>query len=169
MTLRRQFDSWFYPKDGAVNSGGGGGAVTNWTSLDDVFPSGMAAIQEQLGMPIVMHNRQWSNRSDYIRDADVPYEWATSDSAAAPLDAEAFFTWFFKQQAGWGLTMCVALERPRARSRTKCPERRAREGASASEARESGRARATAARDDRSAARRPSFRSLAHSRLSIEL
>ena len=25
-----QFDSWFYPKDGAVTGGGGGGGVTNW-------------------------------------------------------------------------------------------------------------------------------------------
>merc|ERR1719445_679068 len=25
-----QFDSWFYPKDGAVGPGGGGGAVMNW-------------------------------------------------------------------------------------------------------------------------------------------
>ena len=41
-----QFDSWFYPKDGGVNPGGGGGAVTNWTALPEVFPSGMAAIQQ---------------------------------------------------------------------------------------------------------------------------
>ena len=26
-----QFDSWFYPKDGSVNAGGGGGSVINWT------------------------------------------------------------------------------------------------------------------------------------------
>ena len=41
-----QFDYWFYPKDGGVNPGGGGGAVTNWTALPDVFPSGMAGIQQ---------------------------------------------------------------------------------------------------------------------------
>ena len=60
-----QFDSWFYPKDGGVNAGGGGGAVTNWTADPKIFPSGMVAIQEQLKLPIVMHNRQWSTRSDY--------------------------------------------------------------------------------------------------------
>ena len=27
-----QFDSWFYPKDGNVTAGGGGGGVTNWTA-----------------------------------------------------------------------------------------------------------------------------------------
>ena len=26
-----RFDSWFYPKDGKVDPGGGGGAVLNWT------------------------------------------------------------------------------------------------------------------------------------------
>eukprot|EP00966_Prymnesium_polylepis_P009534 219909-Prymnesium_polylepis.2 len=35
-----QFDSWFYPKDGGVGPGGGGGAVTNWTAMPSVFPSG---------------------------------------------------------------------------------------------------------------------------------
>jgi hypothetical protein len=34
-----QFDSWFYPKDGGVNAGGGGGAVTNWTADPGIFPS----------------------------------------------------------------------------------------------------------------------------------
>ncbi len=43
-----QFDSWFYPKDGNVSSGGGGGAVTNWTAMPSVFPSGMANIQVEI-------------------------------------------------------------------------------------------------------------------------
>ena len=29
--LALRFDSWFYPKDGKVDPGGGGGAVVNWT------------------------------------------------------------------------------------------------------------------------------------------
>jgi len=98
-----QFDSWFYPKDGKVSPGGGGGAVTNWTSLDSVFPSGMAAIQEKLGVPIVMHNRQWSPKSDYIHNLSFP--WYSSEKASVPVDPPAFFDWFFKQQEGWGLGM----------------------------------------------------------------
>ena len=35
-----QFDSWFYPKDGRVDSGGGGGAVTNWTNGGCALPGG---------------------------------------------------------------------------------------------------------------------------------
>jgi hypothetical protein len=103
-----QFDSWFYPKDGGVNPGGGGGAVVNWTAMPEVFPSGMAAIQEQLGasmpdgMPMVMHNRQWSIHSDYIHN--LSYAWYTS-KYAIPEDPVAFFDWFFQQQKGWGLSM----------------------------------------------------------------
>jgi hypothetical protein len=99
-----QFDSWFYPKDGGVNAGGGGGSVTNWTSMPSVFPSGMASINQKLdGMPMVMHNRQWSDHSDYIHNwTDIP--WYT-DKFAIPVDPVVFFTRFFTQQEGWGLTM----------------------------------------------------------------
>jgi hypothetical protein len=103
-----QFDSWFYPKDGGVNPGGGGGAVTNWTNLQSVFPDdgetdGMVEIQKKIGLPMVMHNRQWSPKSDYIKN--LKFEWYVSAKAAVPKDPEAFFRWFFQQQKGWGLTM----------------------------------------------------------------
>ena len=99
-----QFDSWFYPKDGGVNHGGGGGAVVNWTAMPSVFPSGMAGINKLLdGMPTVMHNRQWSIHSDYIKN--LSFEWYKSAKAAVPKDPQAFFDWFFKQQEGWGLSM----------------------------------------------------------------
>jgi len=99
-----QFDSWFYPKDGGVNPGGGGGAVTNWTALPSVFPQGMAGIQEALGLPTVMHNRQWSTHSDYIHNwTDI--EWYKSTKAAIPQDPTKFFERFFTQQEGWGLSM----------------------------------------------------------------
>jgi hypothetical protein len=99
-----QFDSWFYPKDGGVNPGGGGGAVTNWTALDSVFPSGMVNIQNLIGLPTIMHNRQWSIISDYIHNwTDI--EWYKSQKAAVPKDPVKFFDRFFTQQEGWGLSM----------------------------------------------------------------
>jgi hypothetical protein len=99
-----QFDSWFYPKDAGVDAGGGGGAVTNWTALPSVFPSGMAKIQTLLGLPIVMHNRQWSTTSDYVHNwTDI--EWYMSKAAAVPKDPVKFFDRFFTQQEGWGLAM----------------------------------------------------------------
>lgn len=99
-----QFDSWFYPKDGDVGPGGGGGGVTNWTALPSVFPSGMAAIQNAIGLPMIMHNRQWSEHSDYaLHWSDL--SWERGPRWAIPDDPEAFFRRFFTQQAGWGLVM----------------------------------------------------------------
>ena len=49
-----QFDSWFYPKDGTVDPGGGGGGVTNWTAMPSVFPSGMAGIQVALSLMLTL-------------------------------------------------------------------------------------------------------------------
>ena len=107
-----QFDSWFYPKDGAVDPGGGGGGVVNWTAMPSVFPSeltkphtgGMAAISEKLGhMPMIMHNRQWSPRSDYIHN--LSFTWQTGPKWAMADNPAAFFTWFFQQQPGWSLVM----------------------------------------------------------------
>eukprot|EP01051_Picozoa_sp_SAG22_P012094 SAG22_NODE_1228_length_5083_cov_2.820425_2_plen_779_part_00 len=111
-----QFDSWFYPKDGGVNAGGGGGAVTNWTADPGIFPAGMVAIQDKLKVPTVMHNRQWSKISDYVKSGcqagmagtapDAEHcMWYKSEKAAVPTDPINFFTWFFTQQDGWGLSM----------------------------------------------------------------
>ncbi|GMH62059.1 hypothetical protein TrLO_g8075 [Triparma laevis f. longispina] len=101
-----QFDSWFYPKDGPVDNGGGGGGVTNWTADPTIFPTGMPNINELLdGMPTVMHNRQWSATSDYIKNWD--FEWYIDDETqiAIPKDPAAFFTRFFQEQKDWGLSM----------------------------------------------------------------
>ena len=117
-----QFDSWFYPKDGGVNPGGGGGAVVNWTAMVGpnsggtvVFPAGMEAIQKTLAantsgsltpglLPIVMHNRQWAVESDYVKNwPDLP--WHFGAKAAVPQDPAKFFERFFTQQQGWGLSM----------------------------------------------------------------
>jgi len=105
-----QFDSWFYPKDGSVNAGGGGGSVINWTAMPSVFPSGMAAIQDKLKVPIVMHNRQWGDNSDYVKNwTDIkwygPKDSPEPSKYAIPEDPTQFFTKFFTQQDGWGLTM----------------------------------------------------------------
>ena len=114
-----QFDSWFYPKDGGVNPGGGGGAVTNWTADPAIFPHGMAYIQSKLGLPTVMHNRQWSIRSDYIHN--LSFAWYTDKKAAVPVDPPAFFEWFFQQQNGWGLSMYEQVGSPRHSPRSPRP------------------------------------------------
>lgn len=49
-----------------------------------------------------MHNRQWSPKSDYIKN--LAFKWYTGPKWAIPEDPEAFFQYFFTQQEGWGLT-----------------------------------------------------------------
>merc|ERR1712203_31779 len=71
--------------------------------MASVFPHGMSYIQSKLGLPMVMHNRQWSTKSDYI--LNLTYQWYVSEKAAVPKDPPAFFEWFFQQQNGWGLAM----------------------------------------------------------------
>jgi hypothetical protein len=64
----------------------------------------MAHIQSVLGVPTIMHNRQWSVQSDYIHNwPDI--EWYVSDNASIPKDPVKFFDRFFTQQEGWGLSM----------------------------------------------------------------
>ena len=58
------------------------GAVVNWTAMPSVFPHGMTFIQEKLGVPMVMHNRQWSSKSDYIKNED--FDWYESKCCAVP-------------------------------------------------------------------------------------
>merc|ERR1719272_2067746 len=78
--------------------------MTSWTALDSVFPSGMEHIQDLLGLPTIMHNRQWSPKSDYIKQwTDI--EWYISSKCAVPMDPVKFFDRFFSQQENWGLSM----------------------------------------------------------------
>ena len=95
----------------------GGGSVVNWTAMPSVFPSGMAAIQDKLKLPMVMHNRQWSDKSDYVKHwTDI--KWYGPDDSAEPskfamaVDPEQFFTKFFTTEDGWGLTMYVLVRSP---------------------------------------------------------
>ena len=90
-----------------MNKGGGGGAVTNWTSMDTVFPSGMVAFQDSIKLPMIMHNRQWSKISDYIKHWSNQKDmgWYIGPKFAIPQNPEKFFNKFFTQQVGWGLTM----------------------------------------------------------------
>ena len=65
---------------GSAPRAGGGGGVTNWTADPAIFPSGMAAIDEALGgMPMIMHNRQWSPISDYVHN--LSFTWQSGGSS----------------------------------------------------------------------------------------
>ena len=77
--------------------------------MDTVFPSGMINLQQNIiQLPLIMHNRQWSKISDYIKNwssMDIGILWYFGPKWAIPQNPELFFKRFFTQQVGWGLTM----------------------------------------------------------------
>jgi hypothetical protein len=77
-------DSWFYPK--GVNGG-----VKNWTAMPDIFPHGLAALQQQLEWQIVAHNRWWSNSTDYAKRNGGAFEFIIDDEQASALPQDDAF------------------------------------------------------------------------------
>src|SRR6185312_13460455 len=53
-----QLDSWWYYK-------GKSQGVTDWSPRTDVFPHGLAALHQSLGLPLVTHNRWWDSATGY--------------------------------------------------------------------------------------------------------
>jgi hypothetical protein len=136
-----QLDSWWYPK----------GPNGEWDDLPDgtslyeadkeLFPDGLAAFQQRLGMPLVTHARWmdksspyhgeyafsddividpafWQSVMDYLRDGGVTvYEqdWLCNNAKPAEnlTDADAFFDNMAHHAASDGLDLqyCMALPR----------------------------------------------------------
>lgn len=62
-----QLDSWFYPKgSGAVWSDGAGG-IYEYTAESTLFPHGLGAFQQSVGIPLVTHARWIDANSPYHR------------------------------------------------------------------------------------------------------
>jgi hypothetical protein len=63
-----QLDSWWYPK-GAANtwqgSGNQRGGINQYIAVPELFPNGLAAFQQQLGLPLMTHSRWIDPASPY--------------------------------------------------------------------------------------------------------
>ena len=61
-----QIDSWWYPKaeikEGSSRNRGG---YLLWEPIPQMFPKGLAEFTQELGLPLVAHNRYCSNQSPY--------------------------------------------------------------------------------------------------------
>lgn len=69
-----------------------------------MFPDGVAALQKKVGLPFVMHNRWYTpHESWYQRNGIGGSEWTGEGKAAIALDQDAFWSFFFTQQEGYGL------------------------------------------------------------------
>jgi hypothetical protein len=52
-----QLDSWFYPKGAKDDWRDGHAGIYEYHAAPDLFPNGLKAFQEQLGIPLVTHAR----------------------------------------------------------------------------------------------------------------
>lgn len=62
-----QLDSWFYPKGAADNWDNGSGEYV-YRADKTLFPQGLSAFQQKLGLPLVTHSRWVSRESPYHRE-----------------------------------------------------------------------------------------------------
>jgi len=83
-----QIDSWWYPKakSGGLLSAFRGGALV-WEPMPELFPRGLAAFQQELGLPLVAHNRWYDQQSPYCDRYECVY--GLGDKAPAlPIEPE---------------------------------------------------------------------------------
>jgi hypothetical protein len=135
-----QVDSWWYPKGADAHWQYGGGIYT-YTAHPWIFPNGLKAFQQRLGLPLVTHSRWidqyspyrtqyrisnnvsvdpslWDNITGYISDAGaVTYEqdWLDEEATAANTiaDQEAFMGDMARSCQSKHLTMQYCMPQPR--------------------------------------------------------
>ncbi len=140
-----QLDSWWYPK-GAANTWQGDatnnrGGLDQYVAESTLFPNGLTAFQQQLGLPLITHCRwvdgaspyrsqyamsanvvvdfsYWSNRMDYLNSGGVvTFEHDWLDINALPSlnlnDPPAFMNDMANSAAARGVNLqyCMALPR----------------------------------------------------------
>lgn len=74
-----QLDSWWYPKGGATSSWShASGGINTFIADPTLFPEGLGAFHQQLGLPLVVHAR-WIDshspyRAEYAMSGNVPID-----------------------------------------------------------------------------------------------
>jgi len=139
-----QLDSWWYPKGSSDTWQGNGqhrGGIYTYVAAPALFPNGLQAFQQQLGLPLVTHSRwidtsspyrtryvmsnnvstdpaYWNTTAGYLNNGGViSYEQDWLGSLALPAtnltDPNAFMNNMATSMAGNGITMqyCSALPR----------------------------------------------------------
>ncbi|CAF1132035.1 unnamed protein product, partial [Didymodactylos carnosus] len=96
-----QYDSWFYYK-------GIGDGVSEWESRPDIFPDGMAQLNNKVQLPIGAHNRYWASNTTYAKDNGGKYDFLIDkiNQKSLPVGNDSFWTdLFYTARTKWGLVM----------------------------------------------------------------
>ncbi|MCZ7582904.1 MAG: hypothetical protein M5R36_05950 [Deltaproteobacteria bacterium] len=89
-----QLDSWWYFKEPGLLSPGG---LIRWEPQPWMFPDGLVAFQNELGLPLILHNRWFAKFNDYKNDFPFYFD----DPMALPLD-RGVYDIFMADAASWG-------------------------------------------------------------------
>lgn len=90
-----QLDSWWYFKD--PGSGLLAGGLIEWQPRPEMFPQGLKAFQQRLGLPLVTHNR-WFALNNAYRDR---YDFVEGRSMSFPTSGD-LFDQFLEDARSWG-------------------------------------------------------------------
>lgn len=95
-----QIDSWWYQKERQTNVNPGG--LISWQPQAAMFPDGLAAFQDALGLPLVAHNRWVSIHSPYLDRFDFVIDDDPDVEMAVPT-GPGLFEEFMQSCLDWGV------------------------------------------------------------------
>lgn len=94
-------DSWWYYK-------GQHGGVTDWRATEDWFPDGgLPGFHAKVPLPIVAHNRYWSNEAVYAKENGGQYDFIieAEKHTAIPMDQRFWDDLLGNATRNWGLAV----------------------------------------------------------------
>jgi hypothetical protein len=92
-----QIDSWWYFKDGTAGLWPPAGLIL-WEPRPEVFPEGLAAFHEALGLPLIAHNRWFAKENAYLEED----EFVFGPDMALPT-GQKVYDHFMSDAAAWGI------------------------------------------------------------------
>jgi len=136
-----QLDSWFYPKGATADWQDSADGIYEYVAASALFPDGLEAFQQQLGIPLITHARwidpsspyhriyqmsgkviidplYWNSIGDYLRDAGVnvyEQDWLATEAQANfnLTDPKAFMDDMATAMSAQGLNMQYCMPLPR--------------------------------------------------------
>lgn len=94
-----QYDDWFYPTAGPTSYG----ATVIWDAKPSVFPHGLRFLYNATKLPVVAHNRFWSDKTPYARQNGGLYNFVFDGHGNALPDDQSFWDYLFATAKSWGL------------------------------------------------------------------